>query len=322
VNKIVCGVDVSSQWLDARIGHEGCFKRFANDPGGIADLAAFCRAAGTELVAMEATGGYERPAFAGLWVEGLPCTLLNPRSVRQFAEAMGVIEKTDKLDAGMIAWFAAVKRARPTPLAAPAQAKLAALVTGLRQLTETKVGQLNQQRLVTEPVMLASFAAILATLTREIRTLEAAIAALIDSDPLWRKLDAAFRSIKGVAGRTTARLMAEMPEIGTLSGKAITKLAGLAPIARDSGKNSGKRPVRGGRANVRSILFLVADIARRYDPDLAAFHQRLCAANKPKKVIRVALAHKLLVRLNAKARDIRETIENTTTAGGKIANAT
>jgi transposase len=322
VNIIICGVDVSSQWLDARIGHEGHFQRFANDPGGIAALAAFCRAEGAELVAMEATGGYERPAFARLWGEGLPCALLNPRSVRQFAEAMGVIEKTDKLDAGMIAWFAAVKHARPTPLAGPSQARLAALVTRLRQLTELKVTQTNQQRLVKEPAVLATFDAILATLARESRTLEAAIAELIDSDPLWQKLDAAFRTIKGVAARTTARLMAEMPEIGTLSGKAITKLAGLAPIAHDSGKTSGKRPTRGGRTHVRSILFLVADVARRYDPDLAAFHQRLSKAGKPKKVIRTALAHKLLVKLNAKARDIRKNLKNTITAGQEIANAT
>jgi len=122
---------------------------------------------------------------------------------------------------------------------------------------------------------------------------------------LWQKLDAAFRSIKGVADRTVARLMADMPEIGTLSSKAISKLAGVAPLARDSGKRNGPRPVRGGRCEVRSILFVVAEIVRRHDPDFAAFHKRLKDAGKPKKVIRIALAHKLLVRLNAKARDAR-----------------
>lgn len=106
--------------------------------------------------------------------------------------------------------------------------------------------------------------------------------------------------------------MAELPEIGTLSNKAVAKLAGLAPLVRDSGKKTGQRPVRAGRAGVRSILFVVAEIVRRFDPDFKAFHQRLCAAGKPKKVVRVALAHKLLVRLNAKARDTR----------GKLAAAT
>ena len=122
------------------------------------------------------------------------------------------------------------------------------------------------------------------------------------------KLDPAFRSIKGVADRTVARLMAEMPEIGTLSNKAISKLAGLAPFARDSGTFKGKRAVRGGRTHVRSILFVVAELVRRYNPDFAAFHKRLKDAGKPLKVIRIALAHKLLVRLNAKAREVREQI--------------
>ena len=135
---------------------------------------------------------------------------------------------------------------------------------------------------------------------------------MISDDPLWAKLDEAFRTIKGVASRTVARLMAEMPEIGIYSNKAISKLAGLAPLADDSGNRSGKRSVRGGRSGVRSILFLVADIARRYDENLADFHRRLTAAGKPKMTVRIALAHKLLVRLNAKARDARKQLANAT----------
>lgn len=153
--------------------------------------------------------------------------------------------------------------------------------------------------------MLASFTQLLALLAAQIRALATAISQLIATDPLWQQLDQAFRSIKGVADRTVACLMAEMPEIGTLSNKAISKLAGLAPLARDSGSFKGKRPVRGGRAEVRAILFVVASVVRRHDPDFAAFDRRLNAAGKPKKVIRVALAHKLLVRLNAKARQVR-----------------
>jgi transposase len=308
VTRIICGVDVSSIHLDARIGPNGPAGRFANTPDGIAALAAFCQAHRVELVALEATGGYERQPFALLWAAGLPCALLNPRSVRRFAEAMGVLEKTDRLDAGLIAWFAAVKRVVPQAPARAEQARLAALVARLRQLTALRVAQLNQRRLVTEPDVLAAIDEMTALATRQMRSLEAKIAALIDADPLWRTLDRALRALKGVAGRTVARLMAEMPEIGTLSGKAAAKLAGLAPIARDSGQRNGKRPVRGGRAGVRSILFVVAEVARRFDPELAAFQARLRQAGKPKKVIRVALAHKLLVRLNAKARDARQTL--------------
>ena len=218
---------------------------------------------------------------------------------------MGFFEKTDRIDAGLIAWYAETKRIVPQPPAGQVQKQLEALVTRLHQLTELRTAQTNQRRLVSDATVLQAFAELLGCIRRQIRGLEKQIAELIAGDPLWQKLDAAFRSIKGVADRTVARLMADMPEIGTLSSKAISKLAGVAPLARDSGKRNGPRPVRGGRCEVRSILFVVAEIVRRHDPDFAAFHKRLKDAGKPKKVIRIALAHKLLVRLNAKARDAR-----------------
>ncbi len=302
---LICGVDVSADRLDARIGPTGPAQSFEQTSAGIAALAGFCRERGVGLVAMEATGGYERLAFGLLWAEGIAVGVVNPRSVRRFAEAMGFLEKTDRIDAGIIAWYAAVKRIVPRPPASPTQQHLAALVTRLRQLTELRVAQRNQQRLVDEPAVRQGFEELLALVARQTRALEAQIAALITADPLWRRLDQAFREIKGVAGRTVARMMAELPEIGTLSHKAAGKLAGLAPIAHDSGKSAGRRTIRGGRAPIRAILFTVAEIVRRHEPDFAEFHRRLTQAGKPKKVIRVALAHKLLTRLNAKARDVR-----------------
>jgi transposase len=255
---------------------------------------------------MEATGGYEQQAFAQLSEGDLPVAILNPRAVRQFAQSMGRLEKTDAIDAGMIAWYAEVKQSQPLCLAPRSQQHLRALVTRLRQLTEVRTAQLNQQRLITEPIVQTSFDDLLSFLAGQIRDLERRIATLIDQDPLWRQLDQAFRTIKGVADRTVARLMAEMPEIGTLSNKTISKLAGVAPLANDSGKYQGKRCVRGGRAAVREILFIVASVVGRHEPDFIAFHQRLRAAGKPPKVVRIALAHKLLVRLNAKAREVRQ----------------
>lgn len=302
---IICGVDVSSETLDARVGIDGPHERFASTPEGIEALAAFCTRHGVELVAMEATGGYERRPFALLWARGIPAAIINARSLRQFAGAMGILEKTDRIDAGVIAWFAQVKHIVPQPPASETQQRLTALVTRLRQLTELRAGQMNQRRLVSDPGVLKSFEEMLALLTRQIRTIEAEIAGLIDGDPLWKALDETFRSVKGVADRTVARLMAHLPEIGTISNKAISKLVGVAPIACDSGKHNGKRPVRGGRGTVRDILFIVAGVVRKYDPDFQAFHKRLSDAGKAKKVIRIALAHKLLVRLNAKARDAR-----------------
>jgi transposase len=304
-------VDVSSDALDARIGQSGAYQRFANSPDGVTELAAFCRHHQVDLVAMEATGGYEQQPFALLWAHGLGCAIVNPRSVRRFAEAMGLLEKTDRIDAGVIAWYAAVKRITAQQPASQTQQALTAAVTRLRQLTDSRTRETNQRRLVNDPEVLASFTAILAAIAAQIRHLEKTIVTLIKDDPLWQHLDATFRTIKGVADRTVARLLAELPEIGTLSSKAVSKLVGCAPIARDSGRIKGKRVVRSGRAGVRSILYVVAEVVRRHDPDFAAFHQRLCAAGKPKKVVRIALAHKLLVRLNAKARDARTAFAQT-----------
>jgi transposase len=294
--------------LDARIGGEGPFASFDNTPEGVEALARFCRAHGVDLVAMEATGGYERQPFSLLWSHGVEAAVVNARNVRRFAEAVGWLEKTDRIDAGVIAWFAETKKIKAMPPAPEIQDRLAALVTRLSQLTDLRTAQSNQRRLIKDATVLETFTEMMALIARQMRALEREIAGLIDGDPLWKKLDQAFRSVKGVADRAVARLMARMPEIGCVSGKAIGKLVGLAPIAKDSGKTNGKRAVRGGRADVRATLFVVAEIASRYDPDLAAFRHRLAAAGKPKKVVRVALAHKLLVRLNAKARDVRASL--------------
>ena len=306
MTKTICGVDVSSEKLDARIGRDGPLMSVECNEEGVLALGAFCKEHGVELVVMEATGGYEKFPFVLLWGQGLPCAIANPRSVRDFAKAMGVLEKTDRIDAGIIAWFAETKRLVAQEPASQTQEHLRALVTRLRQLTELRTAQKNQRRLVTDADVRAAVDELIATINRQIRDFEKAIVALLDSDPLWRVLDKTFRSVKGVADRTVARIMAELPEIGTISNKAITKLAGLAPIANDSGKRKGKRPVRGGRAHVRSILFTVAEVVRRYVPEFSDLHRRLNKAGKLKKVVRVALARKLLVWLNAKARDARK----------------
>ena len=305
---IICGVDVCKDSLEARIGREGVAASFPNRVEGIAGLVAFCCTHAVALVAMEATGGYEQLAFAHVSEAGLGVAILNPRAVRQFAQSMGRLEKTDRIDAGMIAWYAEVKQSPPVCLAPQNQQHLRALVTRLRQLTEIRTAQLNQQRLVTDRSVQRSFTRLLALVAGQIRDLEQRIAKLIAQDPLWRELDQTFRTIKGVADRTVCRLMADMPEIGSLSNKTISKLAGVAPLAQDSGKYQGKRAVRGGRASVRELLFIVASVVGRHEPDFIAFQQRLRAAGKPPKVVRIALAHKLLVRLNAKAREVRQKI--------------
>ena len=305
MTKIVCGVDVSKRRLDAHVEPRGAFESFVNDATGIAELAAFCRRNGVELLVMEASGGYERTAFLLLWEAGIACGLTNPRSVRRYAEAMGVLEKTDRLDARIIARFAIAKDLKPNTPPTPGQQRLTALVARLCQITDDLVVQKQRRSSAMTPEVVTSIDEVIALLKRQARTLADEIAALIDDDPLWACLDKALRT-KGVADRAVARLLAQLPEIGIYSNKAVVKLAGLAPLAHDSGAKAGKRHIRGGRAGIRSILFLVADIARRYDPSLAAFHEKLTKAGKEKMVIRIALARKLLVRLNARARQARE----------------
>ncbi|BCG98867.1 IS110 family transposase [Mesorhizobium sp. 131-2-5] len=311
MNTTLCGIDISKDWLDAHIEPMGAANRFANDAAGIADLAAWCQNHDVELVIMEASGGYERLAFLLLWEMGQPCGMANARSVRYFAEAMGFLEKTDRIDAAVIARYGAVKRLKPTPPPSAAQQRLKALVARLSQVGGDLTIQ-KQRKSTADAETIASLDEVIALLARQSRRLEGEIATLIDDDPLWACLDRAFRSLKGVASRTVARLMAQLPEIGILSNKAIAKLAGLAPIANDSGKRSGRRPVRGGRAGPRGVLFLVASIVAKYDPHLAAFKQRLQTAGKEKMIIRIALARKLLVILNAKARDARNEFANAT----------
>jgi transposase len=225
--------------------------------------------------------------------------------VRRFAEAMGKLEKTDRIDAEVIARHAAARRIVPDKPPSEQQQRLTALATRLRQIAADLSVQKQRRHSTRNPEALASLDQAIAFFTAQAKALSAEIAKAIEHDPVWTALDASFRSMKGIADRTVAVLLAELPEIGTISNKAAAKLVGLAPIANDSGKRSGPRSIRGGRSAVRSILFLVADIARKFDPSLADFRQRLLDSGKPKMVVRVALARKVLVRLNAKARETR-----------------
>jgi transposase len=299
-----CGVDTSKQWLDCFIAPNH-FERFENNPDGIGRLAGFVQSHGATLVVMEASGGVERMAFLMLWELKVACAIVNPRCVRDFAKAMGRLEKTDRLDAGVIALYAATKALQPMPPPSPKQQRLSALAARMRQVVSDLTVQ--KQRLHTASCAVArqGLLELIGVLKRQSKDISAEISRIINADPLWAAIDATLRSVKGVADRTVATLMADLPELGTLPAAAISKIVGVAPLADDSGKRSGLRHTCGGRAGVRSILFLVADIVRKYDESLSAFRDRLVAKGKPKMVIRIALAHKLLIRLNAKVRDVR-----------------
>lgn len=300
----ICGVDISKDGLDSFVAPDH-FERFENSPEGISALADFVRSHDCPLVVMEASGGLERVPFYLLWERSIPCAIVHARSVRDFAKATGRLEKTDRIDAAVIARFAEVMDIKPMPAPSLKQRRLSALSARMRQVVADLSTQ--KQRLHTAHIDVArdGIVELIGVLKKQSKALSAEIATLITADPLWAAIDLTLRSVKGVADRTVATLMAELPELGIVSNKAISKLAGLAPLADDSGKRQGVRRTKGGRSHVRTILFLVADIARKYDQSLTAFRQRLVDQGKPKMVIRIALAHKLLVRLNAKTRETR-----------------
>jgi transposase len=300
---IICGVDVSKNWLDAFVA--GTHRRLANTEQGCRELAELCREQAVELVVMEASGGLEQPAYVMLWKLGQAAALANARSVRRFAEAMGALEKTDRIDAQMIARFAEAKRMAPTPPPSADQQQLSALATRLRQVTQDLGNQKRRLCSARDQTARASLMEAIAFFTAQAKALADQIATMVEADPVWSALDRTIRSVKGAAGRTVAYLLAELPEIGTLSNRAISKLVGLAPLPDDSGERRGKRSIRGGRAGIRSLLVLIADIVRKFDPSLTDFRQRLIDKGLSKMQIRVALARKLLVRLNAKARETR-----------------
>jgi transposase len=308
----ICGVDVSKTMLDAFVASSGTHARFANDAEGIAALGALCKAQAVDLVVMEATGGHERMAYLLLWQAGVKCAVVNASSVRYHARSKGLLEKTDRIDAAVIASFAAMKGVVACDPPSVDQLRLKALVTRLSQITGDLTIQKQRLSSCTDAEARASLAEIVALLKRQARHIEGEIASAIDDDPLWAKLAEAFSSIKGVARRTIATLMADLPEIGLISNKAVSKLAGLAPLADDSGKRKGKRHIGGGRERVRGILYVISWVACKYDDSLKAFHQRLIEAGKPKLVARIAVAHKILVRLNAKAREARMEMQNAT----------
>ena len=298
------GIDVSKEWLDVDAGERQW--RVDNSEQGWAALAAALRAAQVGLVVLEATGGYERGCVSALALAGFAVAVMNPRQVRDFAKAMGTLAKTDRVDARTLKQFAAVIAAHPQrqryvrPLAEEAQLRLAALVTRRRQLVDMLTAERNRVALA-HPSMHKSLRAVIRALEKQLLAMDTDIDQHLRThhkDNLeW--LD----SVKGVGMVTAASLLGLLRELGTLSGKQIAALVGVAPLARDSGKTRGHRMVWGGRAEVRSVLYMATLSAVRFNPVIQTFHQRLIAAGKPPKVALVACMRKLLTILNAMMRD-------------------
>ena len=298
------GLDVGKDHLDLQIRPDGTAARFANDDAGVAAAVARLAAAGPDRIVVEATGGYEAPVVAALAAAGLPVVVVNPRQARDFARATGRLAKTDRLDAAVLAEFAEAIRPPVRPLPdADAQA-LAALVARRRQLVEMRTAEQNRLGLAA-PGVARGIRDHIAWLDRQLDRVGRELAAAVEASPVWRAKDDLLQSAPGVGPVVSRTLLAELPELGTVSGRRIAALVGVAPVADDSGRHRGQRSIAGGRAGARSGLYMACLSAVRYNPVLRALYARLRAAGKPAKVALVAAMRKLVVILNAMLRDRR-----------------
>lgn len=294
-NECFVGIDVSKDHLDVHLRPAGLARRFDNTEAGHTELVAWLRERTPTLIVLEATGGYERALVGALSLAALPVAIANPARVREFAKATGRLAKTDAVDAAVLA-----DRIRPDvrPLDDADTQKLQAIVARRRQILEMRTMENNRLK-TAAPTVKPSIVAVLRVLAREAERADQELAAAVEASPAWKAKDELLRSIKGGGEVLSRTLLADLPELGTLSRERIAALVGVAPINRDSGAKSKRRMIGGGRASVRSVLYMAALSASRYNPALKAFAARLKAAGKAGKVIQIAVARKLLVIANA-----------------------
>lgn len=297
------GLDVSKDFLDLATFPAGEARRVPNTPDGHAALIDHL--AGVRLVVAEATGGYEAAVVAALQAAGVSVAVVNPRQARDFARVIGRQAKTDRVDAAVLAAFAARIDPPPTPPADPDRQALAAVLARRRQLIDMRTMEANRLRPGTPPAIRRQIDDHLAWLDERIAAADRELAAAIRRSPAWRAEDDLLRSIPGIGPVVSRTLIADLPELGTGSADRLVGLAGLAPFAADSGTRSGPRRIRGGRATVRRALYLAALTAARVDGPLADFAAHLRGKGKAVKVVLVAVARRLLVIAHAVVRDGR-----------------
>ena len=269
-----------------------------NDEAGWAAVVAHVQPLQPRVIVLEATGGYETGVATALTAAGLPVAIVNPRQVRDFARALGALEKTDRLDAAVLAAFAARMQPTPRPLADDLQADLHALVTRRRQLVEMCTAERNRLPLARGAVR-KNLLAHIAWLEKQVSNTDRDLRRRIEASPIWRVRDQRLQSVPGVGPTTSACLLACLPELGTLTHRQISKLVGVAPLPDESGLRIGYRRVQGGRGDVRCALYMATVTAITHNPTIRAAYRRWRAAGKLPKVAIVAAMHKLLIHLNA-----------------------
>jgi transposase len=298
------GIDVSKDRLDVHLHPTGESFVVTRDAAGIEALIGRISQPGTEIVAIEATGGFETVVAASLAAARLPVVVVNPAQVRAFAQALGRRAKTDPIDAAVIARFAAATKPEIRPLPDADTQTLADLVARRRQIIEMIVAERQREKRAKGRIK-RSIARLLRSLEAELSDLDTDLDDAVRGSPAWRDKENLLASVPGIGPTIARTLIAELPELGTLDRRQIAALAGLAPWTRQSGKWRGKSFIGGGRSTVRTVLFMGALVAARHNPSLNAFYKRLLAAGKPKMVALIAVTRKLLTILNAILRDHR-----------------
>lgn len=296
------GIDVAKATLDVAVRPSGETWHTANDSDGIDGLVQRIAALAPALVVLEATGRYEAPCAAALASAGLPVTVVNPRQARDFARATGRLAKTDALDAAVLALFAERVRPEPRPLPDAESEALAAILGRRRQLITMLVAEKNRAHVAASAVQ-KSVAKHVRWLERELTGVDDDLASAIRESAVWRAKEDLLRGVPGVGRVLATTLLADLPELGRLDRREIAALVGVAPLNRDSGSFRGQRSVWGGRAAVRTALYMGALAAVRSNPPVRALYVRLVARGKPKKVALVACMRKLLITCNAVVRD-------------------
>lgn len=299
----VVGIDVSKTFLDVAFGLETPVQRFPNEPKGHRAIVRALAKRPAARVIIEATGGYERPIIRHLHDRALPAIRVNPRQVRDFARASGILAKTDAIDARVLVRFGVAVQPVHRPLPALECERLADLQARRTQLVAARTAELNRLEQTTDRLITRTIRAVITVLDKQIKLIEAESAEVIAEHARLERIHAILISVPGVGPITAAVMLGSMPELGTLSRQAAAALAGLAPFNRDSGAQRGQRHIRGGRAEVRTALYMATLTALRCNPVIAEDFERLTAAGKPHKVAMAACMRKLLTILNALVRD-------------------
>lgn len=292
------GIDVSKDRLDLAVYPGERVWQYPNQAQSFPALVAELQTLQPELIVLEATGTLETAVAAALAAAGLSLAIVNPRQVRDFAKAKGQLAKTDRIDAKILAHFAAAIHPAPQSLPSAEQQQFGALVARRRQLVEMLVSERNRLHTAL-PAVQARIQSHIVWLETELDDLELELQQTVEHSPLWRAAEDLLQSVPGVGPITTYTLLAELPELGHLSPKRLAVLVGVAPLNRDSGRWRGKQTIWGGRAAVRSALYMATISGVRCNPVLQKYYARLVAAGKPKKVALTATMHKLLTILNA-----------------------